>query len=72
MHRVRRAWSSNCCSSQAPTAARTSLAHPQPAFYDAGAVKRAAHTLFRPVKAAAWALFGAIFKLQTSVPCECD
>ncbi|PRW32555.1 flavo involved in K+ transport [Chlorella sorokiniana] len=42
----------------------------QPAFYNAGAVKRAAHTLFRPVKAAAWALFGAIFKLQTSVPSE--
>lgn len=44
---------------------------PQPAFYTAGPVKRAAHALFCPVKAAAWALFGAIFKLQTGTPGKC-
>lgn len=49
----------------------THTTHTQPPFYDAGAIKHAVHTLFRPIKAAAWALFGAIFKLQTSTPCEC-
>ncbi|KAL4420002.1 hypothetical protein ABPG75_007100 [Micractinium tetrahymenae] len=40
----------------------------QPAWYTAGALKRAAHTLFSPVKAAAWGLFGLIFTLQNRTP----
>ena len=40
----------------------------QPAYYTAGPVKKAAHTIFRPIKAVAWGLFGQIFKLQTGTP----
>jgi hypothetical protein len=40
----------------------------QPAWYAAGPLKKGTHTLFRPIKAAAWGLFGLIFPLQTSTP----
>ena len=42
----------------------------QPAWYSAGPIKKGAHTLFRPIKAAAWGLFGLIFPIQTGTPCE--
>ena len=40
----------------------------QPAYYAAGPVKKLLHTLFRPVKALAWGLFGRIFRWQTRTP----
>lgn len=40
----------------------------QPAWYTAGKLKRAAHALFSPLKAAAWGLFGLIFAWQTRTP----
>lgn len=40
----------------------------QPAYYAAGPVNKAAHTLFRPLKAAVWGLFGLLFPLHTSTP----
>lgn len=40
----------------------------QPPYHTAGALKKGAHTLFAPVKAAAWGLFGLIFPLQTGTP----
>ncbi|GAB4822167.1 hypothetical protein N2152v2_009213 [Parachlorella kessleri] len=40
----------------------------QPAYYAAGPVKKLLHTLFRPVKALAWGLFGRIFRWQTHTP----
>ena len=42
----------------------------QPAWYTAGKLKRAAHALFSPLKAAAWGLFGLIFAWQTRTPSE--
>lgn len=40
----------------------------QPAWYAASPVNKAAHTVFKPVKAAVWGLLGLLFPLHTSTP----
>lgn len=40
----------------------------QPAYYASGGAKKAAHTIFSPVKAAAWGLFGFLFPFHTGTP----
>ena len=40
----------------------------QPAYYSSGGVKKTFHTIFSPVKAAAWGVFGFLFPFHTGTP----